>query len=192
MEEKNQKHTRKNKTWMIAVGAAAAAMLLAIGITVWGGQAAPQARGEGLEEMAASDGVVRTRENCTLEQTFLFAPCGHTVSRRVMLPDSLLGADFEQVQSHYHLWQVDVFSPYSIAMSREEKLYCPMHLVLMTDETGRLCIFQNVYGDGLALVEETDCMIEEMKEEAREKLFSGIGFDTREEVEAWIEAHVKS
>ena len=145
-----------------------------------------------MENLVSSDGVVRTQENCALEQTYRFMPCGHTVTRRIQLPDSLRGADFEQVQHYYHQWQVDAFSPYCIALSRDEEIYCPMHYVLMTDETGRLGIFQNVYGDGLALVQQLDAMIGNFNEEMREKLYAGIGFDSAEDAEAWLRENGKS
>ena len=146
------------------------------------------ARSEEMVWDTAKDEVV-TEDICTLVQTFRYTPCGHQVTRRVSLPDHLVGAGFDAVQSAYPLWMIDTFSPENIVMRRDETMYCPMHLVLQADEAGRICVFKNVYGDGLACQAETPYLIGEFEKDVQHRLENGVAFDTREQLDAWVLLH---
>ena len=178
MKEKGKKYM----PWLLVV----CALLIGgitLGISTLGQEKAGAARGEMLD--AAKDQVV-TEENCVLVQTFRFVPCAHQVTRRLTLPDELVGADFDTVLAHYDNWQVDTFSAEYISMSRDENIYCPMHLVLMPDEAGKVCVFRNVYGDGMAFEEETDYAMDVFDEDTQAQLFSGIGFESEEDLMRWL------
>lgn len=188
-QKDREKISRRGLVWGLCT--VAAAVTLVLGISMFTGQDQGGARGENVEDMLTAQGEMVTQHSCVLEQTYRFAPCGHTVTRRLQLPDSLTGADFDQVQHYYHQWTVDAFSPYSVVLSRDETIYCPMHQVLMTDETGYLSVFQNVYGDGLAFLERLEYTAADFDEEHKAQLFTGMGFDTREDLDAWIGQHKK-
>ena len=138
---------------------------------------------------AAEDGV-RVSENCQVIQTMGFSRCGHSVTRRLTVPGELAGADFQAVQAHYSLWRIEGFAADQIEMTREIPLYCPAHRVLSVSESGQIVLTFNAYGDGMA-VEKTyeDLSIGDFSPEEQEKLLPGLGFDTREDAEAWLRAH---
>ena len=169
-----------------------AAVILTVGAVLGGNAVNPNrksaARSEELVWDTAKNEVV-TADNCTLVQTFRYLPCGHQVTRRVTLPSHLVGLGFQGVQNAYPLWMIDTFSPENIVMRRDESMYCPMHLVLQADEAGRICIFKNVYGDGLACEEETPCLIGQFEKDVQQQLEAGVAFDTKEEIDAWIRRH---
>ena len=189
-EEKSRE--QKGRRWLVwGLCTVAAAVTLVLGISMFTTQGQGGARGENVEDMLTTQGKMVTLHNCVLEQTYRFTPCGHTVTRRLQLPNSLTGADFEQVQHHYHQWHVDAFSPYSVVLSRDEAIYCPMHQVLMIDEAGYLSVFENVYGDGLAFLERLEYTADDFEDDCREALFAGVGFDDVETMNRWIEQHKK-
>ena len=72
-------------------------------------------------------------------------------------------------------------------MAQTLALYCPQHVVLLPDEGGMLCVFQNKYGDALALVKELDLLLTELPDAVQQTVRSGKGFATIEELEKWLE-----
>ena len=72
-------------------------------------------------------------------------------------------------------------------MEQTLALYCPQHVVLMPDEGGMLCVFQNKYGDALALVKELDLLLTELPDDVQQTVRPGKGFDTIEALEQWLE-----
>lgn len=183
MKEKAGKWT----PWLL-MAAVALIACVTLGVSIWGGEKQSGARGESVT-LDASGHAVTAAENCVLLQTYRFAPCGHQVTRRVKLPGELAGCGFDDVQQHYDLWTVDTFSAELVSMSREEKIYCPMHLVLMPDEAGQVCVFKNVYGDGMAFERETDYAMDRFDEENQKKLFQGVGFDDEDALNRWLSQH---
>ena len=132
---------------------------------------------------------VRVGKDCSVVQTMRFSRCGHSVTRRVAAPAVIQGMDFAGVQGYYALWQVQAFSEELIEMGREVSLYCPMHKVLSVNEAGEIVLTENVYGDGMAVVKTYDADIGDMREESRDQLLLGLGFDSAEEAEAWLALH---
>ena len=123
-----------------------------------------------------------------LLQTFAYARCGHTVTRRVTAPAELTGKNLREVEALYPEWKVTAFSPASVAMEQTPPLFCPDHLVVMTGSDGRVCVFENKYGDALALVRETDMTADQLPHAVQEELEMGVGFSTPEEMEMWLES----
>ena len=134
---------------------------------------------------AAREDVVA--KDAILYQTLTYTRCEHEVARRVTAPMEIYGMDLAQVQAVYPEWQITEFSPEEIRMEQKPDIFCPDHLVLMPDETGMLCVFQNKYGDALALVNELDLHSDTLPAAVKEELTEGIGFSTAEELEQWLE-----
>ena len=57
-----------------------------------------------------------------------------------------------------------------------------------TNGAGVLCVFQNKYGDGLALVNELDLELSALPSAIQEDLRHGMGFSTLAELEQWLES----
>ena len=129
-----------------------------------------------------------TAEDCQLIQHMTYAPCGHDLTRRQTIPQELAGKGREEVSAAYDAWQITSFASAEVAMEQKLSLYCPEHVVLMPDEGGMLCIFQNKYGDALALVEALDLPLPELPDSYQEEIRPGKGFSTQEELAQWLEA----
>lgn len=136
-----------------------------------------------------SDDRGKIQPDCVLIQTMLFTRCGHSVTRRIEAPADTSGMNFTQMQEKYDLWEIGDFSPSSVSLEREIDLFCPMHHVLAVNEAGEIVLTSNLYGDGMAVEKTYETSFQKMNEEKRERLMEGIGFDTREEAEAWLNAN---
>lgn len=134
-----------------------------------------------------SDAQQTTNADCQLIQHMTFAPCGHDLTRRQTIPQELAGKNREAVSAAYDTWQITSFASAEVVMEQTLSLYCPEHVVLMPDEGGMLCIFQNRYGDALALVKELDLLLSELPDDVQQAVRSGKGFSTIEELEKWLE-----
>ncbi|MEG2702352.1 MAG: hypothetical protein RSA65_07025, partial [Clostridia bacterium] len=53
---------------------------------------------------------------------------------------------------------------------------------------GILCVFQNKYGDALALVNELELELSSLPAAVQEELRQGVGFATAGELEQWLES----
>ena len=135
----------------------------------------------------AGDGQ-RIQRACQIVQTMAFSRCGHSVTRRVSVPEALVGEDFSAARAYYDMWSIDSFSPENVTMRREIDLYCPMHAVLSVNEAGEAILTRNVYGDGMAVEKTYAFTLTDFSPEDRQALLRGIGFDSREEAEGWLES----
>lgn len=126
--------------------------------------------------------------DCAVIQQMTYAPCGHQVTRRTALPGELAGKGRADLTAAYSAWQVTAFSSSEVSMSQTLDMYCPQHIVLMPDEGGMLCAWQNKYGDGLALVKELGVAASDLPDDAQSKARQGKAFDTLDALEQWLES----
>jgi len=129
----------------------------------------------------------RVADGCELLQTLSYTRCEHTVTRRVAAPVELYGKTLVDVRALYDEWQVTEFAAREIKMSQRPDLYCPDHMVLLPNEAGLLCVFQNKYGDALALVSELKTELATLPPAMQEEVRQGIGFADLAALEQWLE-----
>lgn len=169
-----------------------AALLLGIALLITVGllphDSAPDVTNPDTAQVGANS-VVTLAAECQLIQHLSYTPCGHSLTRRQALPPELVGQGREALAAAYDLWQVTSFSPTEVTMAQALDMYCPEHVVLMPDDSGMLCVFQNRYGDALGLVRELNIPLSELPDEVQENLRAGMGFDTEEELTLWLENH---
>lgn len=161
------------------------AVLLTVGLTPRSASA-PEPLPDAAQ--AVGDAAMRLSSECQVVQRMVYAPCGHEVTRRQALPAELAGKTRADLEAAYDLWQVTSFAPGEASMERTLDMFCPEHYVLLPDESGMLCVFQNRYGDALALVKELNVPLNELPEAYREELRPGRGFDSMEELTQWLES----
>ena len=145
----------------------------------------------GAEEAPAQDAA--SAENAVLEeggellQTLTYTRCDHVVTRRVTAPVETYGQDLSGMEALYPEWQMTEFGAKLVKMERRMDMFCPDHMVLMPDGAGFLCVFENRYGDALALVRELDIAVGTLPAAVQEEVTMGVGFSTAEELELWLE-----
>ncbi len=139
-------------------------------------------------ETTGQSQTITPLEGCELEQTFRYTRCGHTVVRRVAAPSEIYGQSLEAVQGLYPNWRVTEFGAKLIKMEQSLPMFCPDHMVLMPDGAGMLCVFENKYGDALALVNELNIAMDTLPAAAQEEVEMGLGFSTADELEMWLES----
>lgn len=161
------------------------AMLMILALTPLRAKA-PDAEPDTAQVHTAADQTLSAE--CTIIQHLTYTPCGHQLTRRQSLPSELSGKTRADLAAAYDAWQVTAFSPTEVTMEQSLDMYCPEHVVLMPDESGMLCIWQNRYGDALALVKELGVAVGEMPDSVQDEVRSGKGFDTQEALEKWLES----
>ncbi len=174
----------------LLMGLAALALVAAVTLLLPRGADSPSQSPvpTGLSEPAGAGAQMKVVEGCELLQTLSYTRCAHTVTRRVAAPTELTGKTLAEVEPLYDEWQITEFGSKEIKMSQQPDLYCPDHMVLLPDETGLLCVFQNKYGDALALVEELETELSSLPAAMQEEARRGIGFDSLAELEQWLES----
>lgn len=163
----------------------AMAALLAVGLTPRRA-AAPQAEPDAAQ--VRSDSAVTLDAACQVVQHLTYTPCGHSLTRRLALPQELVGKGRAEAEAAYDPYRIVSFSADELVMEQTLDMYCPDHVVLMPDESGMLCVFENRYGDALALVHELSTPLSALPESYQEELLPGMGFDTLDALESWLEA----
>lgn len=143
---------------------------------------------EGGAAQAGSSTVQVLAADCAVIQQMTYAPCQHSLVRRQTLPAELAGKTLTELSAAYENWQVTGFSPAEVTMERQLDIFCPQHTVLLPDEGGMLCVWQNKYGDALALVKELGAAVSELPEDVQDEVRRGKGFDTQEALEKWLES----
>lgn len=135
-----------------------------------------------------SDAAAHLAENCKVIQHLTYAPCGHAMTRRQSLPQELIGKTRADAETAYEPFRITGFAPEELEMEQSLDMFCPEHVVLMPNESGVLCIFENRYGDALALVRELETLLKDLPDSYQEELLPGKGFDTLTELEGWLES----
>ncbi len=135
---------------------------------------------------AISDQTVA--EGCEMVQTLTYTKCNHEVVRRVTVPTELYGKTLADVENLYPQWQITSFGALQIEMQQKPDMFCPDHKVLMINDAGTLCIYENKYGDALAMVDELSTDVSILPTSIKDELRMGKGFDTLEALEAWLES----
>lgn len=162
---------------------AAAAVLMVVGLTP--DRTADDAR-QSITQADTSSGVTLAGD-CVLLQHMTFAPCGHEITRREALPDDLVGKTRADLESAYDLWRITSFETHEVSMEQQLSMYCPEHIVLMPDDSGLLCVWQNTYGDALSLLRELQIPVSDFDDETQTLLRAGMGFDSSEALSSWLE-----
>ena len=135
-----------------------------------------------------SSTVQTLNADCALIQHLTYTPCGHSLTRRQTLPPDLAGKTRADLEAAYDTWQVTSFAPGEVTMEQSLAMYCPEHMILMPDDSGMLCIFQNKYGDALALVEALELPLSDLPDSYQEEIRPGKPFPTQTELSQWLEA----
>ena len=174
--------TRNATRWLLPAGF----VMLAIALTVllMPGRAAdstPHAH------EADAVGQVVLAEGSELLQSLTYTRCEHAVTRRLTAPVELYGKTMEEVAALYPEWRITEFSAAGVKMERQPELFCPDHMVLMPDGAGYLCVYENKYGEAMALVRETEIAVSSLPAAVQEEVARGVGFSTAEEMEMWLE-----
>jgi hypothetical protein len=176
----------------VILGAAAlvaAAVLLIIGLYPRNAVAPDLNTTQPPENAADAAGTQSTRveAGCELVQLLKYSRCDHEITRRTPIPQELVGKTLNEVETAYEGWQVTEFLPKRITMARLFPLYCAQHVVLMPDESGVLAVFENKYGDAMALVRTLETSLDSLPESIQEEIRLGKGFDTLADLEQWLE-----
>lgn len=148
----------------------------------------PSSAADDMPSAEAQADAVTPQEGCELLQTLSYTRCGHTVVRRLTAPVEIYGQPLDGVQAMYPAWRITEFGAKQIKMEQHLQMYCPDHMVLMPDGAGMLCVFENKYGDALALVKELNIPLKSLPAAAQEDVEPGLGFSTPEELEMWLES----
>ncbi len=185
-DEKTAVHPSLDRRQLLTGGALLAGFLLLLTLAFLPRTAVDNTTPEAAQ--VQSDTQQTTAEGCQLIQRMTYTPCQHNLTRRQVLPTELTGKSRQEISAAYDMWQVTSFSASEVAMEQTLDMFCPEHMVLMPDESGMLCIFQNKYGDALALVRQLNLLLAELPEDVQDTLRHGKGFPTIEELEKWLES----
>lgn len=141
---------------------------------------------------AGADLSERTGQGGMLHRTLYYAPCGHSVQRRESLPASLVGltrsALEKEIAGVIVGAKVTGFSAQEVDISVEMAIPCPLHWVLRKGENGRLQVLQNMTGEALSVVRESDEAFDLLPGEAQEQLLEGMVFDDVQMLEGYLES----
>lgn len=183
--EKGERNPLKKKTVMLLMSAAVLLVIAAAALLLPVGSSAPapeEARS------AAAGEQVKVAQGAELIQTLTYTRCEHVVTRRVSAPVELYGKTLDEVQALYPEWKITEFAPAQVRMEQQPDLFCPDHMVLMPNGAGMLCVFENKYGDALALVSELETDVRSLPAAIQEELRDGVGFSSLIELEQWLES----
>ena len=145
---------------------------------------------ESMPPVSPADAATETTlsEGGELLQTFTYTRCEHAVTRRLTAPVELYGKNLKEVEALYPEWRITAFSPVLVTMEQQPDLFCPDHLVVMPNAAGMVCVFENKYGDALALVRELELKADQLPAAVQEEIVRGLGFSTAAELEMWLES----
>lgn len=129
-----------------------------------------------------------TETGCQILQELSYTPCEHHLTRRVELPQELVGKTRAEIEGAYDQWRVTEFLPKEVTMEQNMDIYCAQHMVLMPDESGILAVFENKYGDALAFIQSTEISLETLPDAIQEEVRPGKGFDDMTALEQWLES----
>lgn len=150
------------------------------------------------EESLRADGVPagadlsdRTREDTFLHRTMRYV-CGHSVQRREVIPAQLRGLTHTALEKELGRVipgaRVTGFSAQEVDIAQGMDMPCPLHWVLRLGESGKLEVLQNVTGEALSVIRQTEIERSQLAEETVQELLSGVTFDDVQALEGYMES----
>ena len=123
---------------------------------------------------AGADLSERTQAGCMLHRTLYYAPCGHSVQRREPMPSQLVGLSRQALDAEIGDVlpgaMITGFSGSEVDATFNLPIPCPLHWTLDAGEGGSLVVMQNVDGEALSIVRETDVPLDRLTQEFRASL----------------------
>ena len=152
----------------------------------------PTAQPQAISDLPAGmDLSERTSGGCMLHRTLYYAPCGHSVQRREPLPTQLTGLSREALEQEIGSVipgaAVTGFSGAEVDIAVSVQIPCPLHWILRLSEHGTLEVLQNVDGESLQVIRETQVERGLLGEEITQELLSGVTFDDVQALEGYME-----
>ncbi len=147
---------------------------------------APQIAAENVTESLSQS--ERLENGAVFSQTLTYLPCTHVVQRRIDAPQTLLGLDRTGLEKALPDYRITAFGSKEVVMQREMSMFCPDHWVLMPDEQGELCIWQNLMGEEMVRVRALGLGAEDVPESEQNAVRAGKPFESSEELEGWLES----
>ena len=113
-------------------------------------------------EQAASE-EEKLSPNAVLTFEKYYTDCQHTINRYEEVPEELVNATKEELQTKYNTWQIKEFLPEKVVLYQEIEGSCGEHYMLR-DVNGTINIYELGQNGEETLLEETDIATEYLTE----------------------------
>ena len=141
---------------------------------------------------AGTDLSERTSGGCMLHRTLYYAPCGHSVQNRELLPAALTGLSRQALEKEIGSVipgaAVTGFSGAEVDIALSTNIPCPLHWVLAAGENGMLCVMQNRSGEALETIRQTDIPLGRADQQEIASIRKGKVFDDVQALEGYLES----
>ena len=141
---------------------------------------------EGEKSLDAASKEETVSPNAEVVSTENYKRCGHTRTKREMVPREIVNLNKEEVQKIYDGWNIDEFSPTEIKLSRNNPGICDEHYIIRESDGFISINCKNDSGEyifkGL-----TDISVQYLSEEDLQKLEQGIEVVGRENINKYLE-----
>ena len=140
---------------------------------------------------AGADMSETTRDGTCLHRTMRYL-CGHSVQRREALPAQLRGFTHAALEKEMGRVvsgaKITGFSALEVDIAQAMEIPCPLHWVLQMGENGRLQVLQNMTGETLEVIRETEIERQALGGDTLQELLSGVVFDDVQALEGYMES----
>ena len=115
-----------------------------------------------------------------------YTKCGHTTVSIIDVPKELVNLSKEELKEKYSGWSIKDFSAKEFTLFRLIDANCEDHFVLK-EKDGYLAVYNDLTEEVQNLVNKTDILVEDLREEVKHDLEKGIYVYGKENVEERIE-----
>ena len=138
------------------------------------------------ESVKTGSNDVKVSPNAEVASTEYFQKCGHSVTKKELVPREIVNLSEDEVKEFYSDWSLDSFSPNEIKLSRKSSGICGEHYILRESDGFISISCKNESGEyifkGL-----TDISVQYLPEEDLKKLEQGIEVEGREALNKFLE-----
>lgn len=115
-----------------------------------------------------------------------FKSCGHTTLDSIEIPKELVNMTEEELKNRYEKWEIKKFEERDIYIFREIDANCSAHFVVKED-AGKVAVFAQITDNNLQYKESTNIDFENLREEDKAMIKSGVHLYGTEELSSFIE-----
>ncbi|MGE5473632.1 MAG: BofC C-terminal domain-containing protein [Ignavibacteriales bacterium] len=144
----------------------------------------PQSFNTEVQGNRPEDNIIRPGAIIIIEKKY--TKCGHVSSTQIDAPEDMVNLNESQFKLVFKNWNVSLFSPEKVILSKEIQTKCMNHFILK-EKDGFIAVYYQESINGISLKEVTSISVENLPQKEKSRLKEGIKIESVQDLAQTLE-----